>query len=371
MKSHYGNKTDINGLSEMTISQIAFIKELMRDNKPRKLVEVGVAAGSTSIVLYDMLSKVSPGAEMYSVDKSVRYYRDASKETGFCLKRYLEKTGSTVDHKFLLGKCLPEQLESIGKNVDFIILDTVHSLPGEILDFLAVLPLLKDGAIVVLHDVLSQHLFPYSEKAFSNQLLLDVVIAKEKSRKVPGEDNANIAAFRIDETTRQNIADVFWALTITWSYVPDETELKIYRNVFAGAYDNVFDKATALNRLTADTEEKEKEAVRIFEFARKISGKKIHIYGAGYFGKRLCRVLRDAGFGIIDFVVSDDAPDAGTVYDGVPIRFLDEIGVENDNLFILAVNTDKMEQMEENLRQRNINSYMLLPEIIRHLLCYI
>ena len=38
-------------------------------------------------------------------------------------------------------------------DIDFIIIDTVHFMPGEFLTFLTALPQLKDGCIVVLHDI--------------------------------------------------------------------------------------------------------------------------------------------------------------------------------------------------------------------------
>lgn len=41
-----------------------------------------------------------------------------------------------IKHQFLLGKAIPFVLERIGKDIDFLILDTAHCLPGELLDFI-------------------------------------------------------------------------------------------------------------------------------------------------------------------------------------------------------------------------------------------
>ena len=37
---------------------------------------------------------------------------------------------------------------------DFIFLDTAHSAPGEILNFIELLPFLNENAILVLHEIL-------------------------------------------------------------------------------------------------------------------------------------------------------------------------------------------------------------------------
>ena len=37
---------------------------------------------------------------------------------------------------------------------DFVFLDTAHSAPGEILNFIEILPFLNENAILVLHDIL-------------------------------------------------------------------------------------------------------------------------------------------------------------------------------------------------------------------------
>ena len=37
---------------------------------------------------------------------------------------------------------------------DFVFLDTVHMAPGELLNFIELLPFLNDNAILVIHDIL-------------------------------------------------------------------------------------------------------------------------------------------------------------------------------------------------------------------------
>ena len=46
-----------------------------------------------------------------------------------------------------------EFIETIGNEIDLVFIDTMHTTPGEMLDWLMALPFLKEEAIVVLHDI--------------------------------------------------------------------------------------------------------------------------------------------------------------------------------------------------------------------------
>ena len=81
---------------------------------------------------------------------------------------------------------------------------TVHTMSGEFLDFLCALPFLKDGAVVVLHDV-SAHCNVNAPHSYCTRLLL-CSVAAEKYYNVDEIDDLhgffNIAAFKVDQSTR-------------------------------------------------------------------------------------------------------------------------------------------------------------------------
>ena len=54
--------------------------------------------------------------------------------------------------KLFVGGITAEFIESIGDGIDLVFFDTKNITPGEMLDFLIVLPFLKDEEIVVFHD---------------------------------------------------------------------------------------------------------------------------------------------------------------------------------------------------------------------------
>ena len=192
--------------SEMTSFQHAFLCGLIKENRPNKIVEVGVSAGGTTGVVLQCLKMLNIKATMYSVDLSERWYRNESYETGFAVKE-MGKDWGRVTHEFLLGRAIPFYLEQIGKDIDFLILDTTHCLPGELLDFIICLPYLKDGCTVVLHDTIESHLTGV-DLEIATKLLFDVVTANDKYMMREQEINSacfpNIAAFKADTGTRKN-----------------------------------------------------------------------------------------------------------------------------------------------------------------------
>lgn len=115
--------------------------------------------------------------------------------------------------------------EEIGDDIDLIIIDTVHAMPGEFFSFIAALPQLKDGCVVILHDI-HLNLVGFSDNnfgmhniaAYCTGLLFGGVSSNEKW--VLKSAMSNIGAFTIDDSTRDNIKDIFHILCTSWSYHP-------------------------------------------------------------------------------------------------------------------------------------------------------
>lgn len=223
---------------EMEQDEHDFICGLIKMKKPQKVLEIGVAGGATTAVIMSCLNIINPKASMYSVDISKECYRKKGKLSGYQLEIVKDYLPNYSQHQFLLGGGIPKYIDNIGKNIDFCILDTTHAMPGEVLDFLCVLPYLSDGAIVILHDVAS-HLLAnsnnvYSMVSFATKILLDAVSATKYYNL--DTQTYNIAGFMVNQQTRDNIANVFSALSITWYYEPNYNEMMLYRNFFLQYY---------------------------------------------------------------------------------------------------------------------------------------
>ena len=225
---------------EMTEFESAFLCGLIKELKPRKIVEVGIAAGGTTAIILKCLEMIgmADSTEMFSVDLSEHFYRGNGENSGYLAEGILHREDVSFRHQFLLGKLLPEVIADIGNDIDFLILDTVHVLPGELLDFLTAYPFLAVNACVVLHDIACNHYFE-TPSSFATQILFDSVVAdkllmKDKDREL---GYPNIGAFMINNDTGKYISDVFSALIVTWSYTLDERQKEAYFRAFQKYYD--------------------------------------------------------------------------------------------------------------------------------------
>ena len=253
---------------EMSEFDSAFLCGAIKQFHPKKILEVGVASGASTSIILQALEDIGEPYKIYSVDASSGWYRDKTKPSGFmatfALDNNLFAPQSTLrgEHKFYLGKYLPQVIDEIGGDIDFVILDTVHYTPGELLDFPVMLPYLKDGAIVVLHDVSFNH--DADPLAYATTALLSAVTSEKKfinlveyeptkSRCYP-----NIAAFSVGKRTQDHIENLFLSLVITWRYVPDDKQLEIYREFYKKHYPaelvGIFDETIKMNRKIASAD---------------------------------------------------------------------------------------------------------------------
>jgi len=162
---------------ELTKEHAGVLCGLIKEYHPKKIVELGVAAGGSACLIMKCLELVEyRDTIMYSLDLNERCYQNKEKETGWLLKQNKEKFAYYGNHTYMLGKLAVDRLEQIGRDIDFLFLDTVHAVPGEILDFLLLYPYLKEGAIVVLHDT-NLHNESNNEKTICTRVLLDSVTA--------------------------------------------------------------------------------------------------------------------------------------------------------------------------------------------------
>ena len=260
----YLERTDLNVLRlvenktkfyiELTQEEQEFLYGLIRTIKPRKSVEIGVYKGGSSALILNGIKDLK-GAKLFSIDKSNYCYRERSKKTGYIVK---EKFPELIDKWTLYtGGITSEFIENIGYDIDLVFIDTVHFSPGEMLDWLMVLPFLKNEAIVILHDTF----FIYYDKKVSkqkkhtsnNQLLC--YIRGELILPHYGDSVffRNIGALKLEKDQKKYYYQYFLALGIQWEYMPSESDLKLMRDFFMKYYGKkyveVFDDAVLKNKI--------------------------------------------------------------------------------------------------------------------------
>lgn len=142
---------------------------------------------------------------------------------------------------------------------------------------------------------------------YATKILFTTVSSSEKYLD-SASMRANIAAFRVNESTRINIEDLFAALTITWKYIPDARDIKKYAAVYYTQYGDVLDgdwlkflfyhqEKTIARRFINASEE-------LSSIKSVIAGyDNLYLYGTGFKAKIIYKLLGD--FQIKGFVVSD------------------------------------------------------------------
>lgn len=295
---------------EMTEFDSAFLCGLIKLEKPRKVVEVGIAAGATTAILVECLEELDTEYEMYSVDFSEKYYRDIGNlPSGFMAKTLKEqKKEMKGKHQFLLGGCVYEYLDKIGNDIDFLILDTMHTLPGELLDFIVLFHHLSPNAVVCLHDIsLNNRVRGFSYMNATNVLFHSVVGEKLinyiSDNGIEKVDYPNIGAFRINKDTEYYIENVFQALTMSWHYMPNWKDIKGYGQHIKKDYPadlfHIWENAVMMN------------CRMLYPFPKRFieKGSKIVLYGAGNVGQEYYRQLKLSGYAEVVAWVDSDAAD--------------------------------------------------------------
>ncbi|WP_300368167.1 class I SAM-dependent methyltransferase [Brachyspira sp.] len=246
----------LEGKSEMSHSDRNFLNGIIRQLKPNKILEVGVAAGGSSAVILNAIKDIKD-SKLYSVDYSTTYYKDNSKKSGFLVEEYLPQLMSKW--KLYTGGVVANFLEDIGYDIDVCLIDTMHINPGEFLDFLAVLPYLKENAVLILHDTGLYGINPNEYAHRYNCITNGILFSSLKGIKIFPNDNifgnfGNIGAVILDSDIKSRVIDYFYLLTLPWSYLPLDKDILAFQNIFQKHYDsnivNIFTGIILYNKET-------------------------------------------------------------------------------------------------------------------------
>lgn len=348
--------------AEMSEEQSAFLCGLLKKYRPNKIVEIGVAAGGTTAVMLNCIDLLGLETELFSIDLYENFYRDSSKRTGYLAEECKTILQGKFEHALYTGRYAVEYIDDIGEDIDFLVLDTVHSMPGEILDFLAYCSHLKAGCVVVMHDISLNH-FSDNTDGFATRILFNSVTAV----KMVCSD-INIGAFIVADDTNQNIDNVFSALMITWKYFPRSEELSLYRDCYKKYYTDenlkAFDLAVQFNQKTIlrRIDLKRKEFLHMYKLIDRMKDKKVYIYGCGNFGKQFYHILEECDIDLRGFIVSDNQN-----YDKRDKRIYhlsDVVLDDKHDIIFVGVNVSLWEEVCMQLQERGIMNYVLPDQCI-------
>ena len=176
-------------------------------------------------------------SHLYSIDLS------DSNLIGKCVKRLFPNLLS----KWTLykGNIASKFMEDIGSYVDMVLIDSAHFEPGEILDFIIVLPFLSKEEIIVMHDRANQittfkkkHLWIGKRNEWAPYIIFNSIRGKIYLPSGTNLLTHDIGAKKLDINQKQYFHYYFRVLGGQWQYFPKEEYIQEMYEYFKKYYDN-------------------------------------------------------------------------------------------------------------------------------------
>ena len=193
-----------------------FLLSLLAQSQPSHILEIGVASGTSTLMMLRMLESMASPATLLSVDLAPAYYVDPSREVAFLVTenyhsppanwRLLTEVGAMnfAQHPSVVG-------EDQRRRFDFIFIDAHHGHPWPTLDLLCLLPYATPGAWVALHDI---NLPVIAEPSFgADYVLRDWPREPLISDEVPVP---NIGAIRLSDAGEHDAQHLLRVLNRPW-----------------------------------------------------------------------------------------------------------------------------------------------------------
>ena len=215
-----------------------FINGIIRKTKPKKILELGVAAGSGTALILNAIKDI-PNSKLYSIDYLEKWWMDTTKNIVWVVEEKFNNLANKWE--IYRGGTAAKFMEQIGGDIDLCIIDTVHMNPCEFLDFLSIFPFLKKKAIVIIHDI-QVHL---TKGMYYNKTTCCNLFASLKGAKyIPSTTDddydkfPNIGMVVLDEDIKDHIFDIFFLLTMNWDYEILEKDHNYILKLFNKYYSN-------------------------------------------------------------------------------------------------------------------------------------
>ena len=233
-----------NKCSEMWLNQREFLNGIIRKFKPHKFLEIGVNQGGSSIIILNAIKDIKD-SKLYSIDLNDK------KNIGYCVNKFFPELSKKW--KLYTGNIATEFLEEIGKNIDMAFIDTAHYEPGEILDFLIILPFLREKAVVIFHDIANQITKSKNRREWAPYIIFNAIRGHNFFPSGNFLIKNDIGAKQLEINQKNYYHDYFRLLGGQWQYFPKEKHIIQIRKFFKKYYDEdcltMFEEASSFNKL--------------------------------------------------------------------------------------------------------------------------
>ncbi len=346
------------GEPEMTEDESAFLCGLLKKFRPKKIVEVGIAGGGTSAIILSCMKCLDMyDSYLFSVDYSKHFYRDGNYVSGHLGIEAAKQLDLENNHITLLGN-IACSFDEIKKEIDFLIIDTMHITPGELLDYITLLPYLKQDALVVFHDIA----LPYAVTNHREAFVMGMLFACSEGEKYFntfdfGGIYSNIGALQVTGKTMEDIEKVFLALLVPWEYIPDKRQLAGYRSIINDCYSktllSMFDKAVEIN---TKHPKNEKRMLWLFPFDLIKPGSSVVLFCAGDVCKDFMKQLAHTNYCELVAVFDNDVTRQG---DSVwsPSKLMD---VLFEYIVVATINENAAKEIIAQLEDMGIDKEIII-----------
>ena len=208
----------------MARNQPEFLNGVVRKFKPKKIVEIGVYKGGSTIIMLNAIKDIK-NSHIYSIDLNNMDF------IGSCIPKFFPKFLN--NWTLFKGNIAAKFIEQIGKGIDMVFIDSAHFEPGEILDFIIVLPFLNEEALVVIHDIGSQIVSSNKTKIraeWAPYLIFNIIRGKKFLPSGNGILTQDIGAIKLEKNQKNFIHDYFRALGGQWEYFLKNEHIELMRN---------------------------------------------------------------------------------------------------------------------------------------------
>ena len=224
-------------------NQAEFLNGIIRHFHPIKILEIGVKFGGSSIIILNAI-KDFKNSKLFSIDLS------SSKRIGKCVRNLFPNFFKKWS--LFIGNIATEFIEKIGNKIDIAFIDSAHFEPGEIIDFLIILPFLKEEAIIIIHDIANQITISKERNEWAPYIIFNSIRGEKFFPSGNKTLTNDIGAVKLEKNQKKFYHDYFRLLGGQWQYFPKEIYINSLRNHFKKYYDeeclNIFEEAVNFNR---------------------------------------------------------------------------------------------------------------------------
>ena len=233
------------------LEEAKFINGIIRKNKLRNCLEIGVAHGGSSILILNSIKDFN-NSILISLDLNKELYNDPNKLTGYRVNQYFPELNK--NWKLYTGDQPHKFLVELNIKFDFLFLDSAHVSPGEVFNLIEALPFLNENAIIVVHDLLWHFNKVINTKFFTSCINLfpalygDKILLHRNNAKI-----SNIGAVFLYPNQKEHYLDYFLLLLQFWEYIPKDNQINDLRNFIKDYYKdsiyiNIFNVAVNANK---------------------------------------------------------------------------------------------------------------------------